>query len=171
VTKKRPRHRPNCGVSSPEPRPNYHLNRSMAIGPLAQILTYTRKSQRTLEQRRDHRQCPLRTSRPETSHRFLRQTNNTASKARLMGIHHGATEATLFFCFSPFLFLCGSMVNKSRAGSAGLRPDPFGCTWNAVMITYRIVPDIRKGSKGFLRPVGAIVSYCWRSSAGRASDL
>ena len=65
-----------------------------------------------------------------------------------MGIHHGATEATLFFCFSPFLFLCGSMVNKSWAGSAGP-------VWLHVECRYdnlQNCPGHQEGIKGILAP-------------------
>jgi hypothetical protein len=46
-----------------------------------------------------------------------------------------------------------------------------GCARITVMVPFRIVPDIWKGSEGYTRLKRAFVSNCWRSSVGRASDL
>ena len=45
-----------------------------------------------------------------------------------------------------------------------------GCTCYAVVITFKIVPDIRKGSGEVFAREGCVPD-CWRSSVGRASDL
>ena len=107
VKKEGPRHPPNCGVSSPEhsrPSATYAIAKPFSNAP-GRTTTWTglwrsarqrrsrctrQKIHRSLQQRRDHHPCALRTSSPESSHRFLRQTSNTASKARLMAIHRGA---------------------------------------------------------------------------------
>jgi len=38
----------------------------------------------------------------------------------------------------------------------------LGCTYHTVMITLRLVPDIRKGSEGVACSIRAAMSNCWR---------
>src|SRR5713101_3137216 len=43
-------------------------------------------------------------------------------------------------------------ARRSPSVAESLPETPSACTQNAVMVTFRIVPDIRKGSEGVLSP-------------------
>ena len=56
----------------------------------------------------------------------------------------------LGFGFAPDFGLCTSEHHLALADSAQAEVSGPACTQNAVMVTFRIVPEIRKGSEGVL---------------------